>query len=77
MTTDQPMIFTSLGNVPLDLLTHSVKWEVDAPNGVLQSVTFISEHTANDSGNIVRREVHVMMADQIGSQLNAEPGRLN
>ena len=50
---DEPLIYTSKGNLPISSLAYSTSWE-DRPD----SITFVEEYRQGDE--IVKRAVHVL-----------------
>lgn len=56
MTTDQqePLIYTSRGNIPLSSLQYQYAWE-DTP----EYVKFVERYVASD-GEVVKESAHVM-----------------
>jgi hypothetical protein len=58
---DEPLIYTSRGNVPLSSVTQSVSWE-DHPNVTL----CIEEYRAAD-GEVVKRSVHGLAKTGLGA----------
>lgn len=53
MTTDEPLIFTTRGNVPVSSLAHSVEWDVR------DDYVHFAEIYRDTEGVIVRQDAHV------------------
>ena len=53
MISDDPLIHTTRGNVPVAALKHSVSWRI-SPLAIVFTETY-----KDDSGEIVRQDAHV------------------
>lgn len=58
---DRPMIYTTKGNMPLDMLTYSTRWQVTA-----EHVQFIETYTLHDE--IVKENAHVLMLSGVAAE---------
>lgn len=63
---DEPLIFTSRGNVPLSSVKEVVLWQ-DLP----QATLCVIEHHAED-GEIIKRSVHALAKQGLGA-IGAQP----
>jgi len=54
MSTETPLIHTTLGNVPVDSLVYETEWDVTPTY-----VKFAEKYTDKSSGEIVRQNAHV------------------
>jgi hypothetical protein len=50
----EPLIHTTMGNVPVASLQYFAGWEEDE-----RAITFIQEYRLQDGATVVRRDVHV------------------
>lgn len=66
MTNDEPLIFTTNGNVPVSTLAHSVAWDVR------DDYIHFAEIYRDAAGVIVRQDAHVY--NRQGAQLLTAAG---
>lgn len=51
--TDEPLIYTSKGNVPISSLTYEKAWDLTDPR-----IIFFYEWWKDEDGNVVKNNVH-------------------
>ena len=70
METEVPLIYTSLGNVPIESLICTVKWELEQ-----DALVFSETYTTKDTGTVVKRAAHVYLLQR--PDIETQVGRLN
>lgn len=63
--TDEPLIYTIKGNLPLKDLLYHHEWQEDE-----QAITLIEEYTLN--GEVVKRNVHARLKKGLDSLLQQQ-----
>jgi hypothetical protein len=67
MNTDEPLIYTSHGNLPLAALDYTHHWLEDAV-----AITFVEEYRLKTTGELVKKNAHARLKKGLDSAIEQQ-----